>query len=203
MNNKVPDHNSPEPYDFRGNLTADCRALIPVINLLGDNLVGAEIGVFQADSLMTMLHNCLNIKTLYGVDSYQPYHDYLRTDGITDVPVYTMDLKTIRLIRAEAMNRIEYSGMPGKVIFYEEDTSVAVKKFDDESLDFIFLDTCMTPEQAREDLSDWYDKVKPGGLFSGHDWNSPEVAYEVMEFRKKNNITSRMSSYDNTYMWIK
>lgn len=192
-----------QPYNYRDNLAADCRSLIPVINLLGTDLVGAEIGVFEAQSFLTLLHNCPGIKTLYGVDSYQPYHDFLRVGGMTSDPVYTVDLKTIEMIRSTAMNRIKHSGMADKVIFLEEDTSTAAKKIKDESLDFIFLDTCMTREQAREDLYTWYSKVKSGGLFAGHDWNSPDVSYEVMDFRFNHGITAPMSTYDNTYMWVK
>jgi predicted O-methyltransferase YrrM len=192
-----------QPYDFSNNLEADCRALIPVINLLGDNLVGLELGVFEGRSFLTMLHNCPGIKTLYGVDSYQPYHDFLRKGGITSEPVYTIDLKTIELLRNTTMNRIKHCGMPEKVIFLEKDTTEAAKEVENESLDFIFMDTCMTQEQIRADLYTWYSKVKSGGLFAGHDWNSPEVSYEVMDFRLNHGITAPMSTYDNTFMWIK
>ena len=47
----------------------------------------------------------------------------------------------------------------------------AVKKFADESLDFIFIDAEHTYEGVKEDLNAWYSKIKQGGLISGHDFN--------------------------------
>ena len=58
-------------------------------------------------------------------------------------------------------------------------------------------------EQAVQDLEAWYPKVKKGGLFSGHDYFSPMVYESVSEFRTKNNIDNLMSTYDNTFVWVK
>ena len=66
-----------DSYDFVNNLHASVRALIPLIATHGENLVGAEIGVWKGDSFLTLLQNCPNIKTLHGVDFYEPYDDYI------------------------------------------------------------------------------------------------------------------------------
>ena len=70
-----------DSYDFVNNLHTDVRALIPMIATHGENLVGAEIGVWKGDSFLTLLQNCPNIKTLHGVDCYEPYDDYLIPDA--------------------------------------------------------------------------------------------------------------------------
>jgi predicted O-methyltransferase YrrM len=46
----------------------------------------------------------------------------------------------------------------------------ACGRFDDASLDWVFIDGDHTFEQVHEDISCWLPKVKPGGLVSGHDY---------------------------------
>ena len=64
-------------YDFK-DCKSDVQSIVHVINLLGKELVGTEVGVFRAVSFCTLLQNCPNIKTLFGIDSYKPYTDYLK-----------------------------------------------------------------------------------------------------------------------------
>jgi hypothetical protein len=61
----------------------------------------------------------------------------------------------------------------------------------------------MTYEQCVVDIEGWFSKVRQGGLFAGHDWNSTVVKKAVYEFRAKNNITGHLSVFDNTWCWLK
>jgi hypothetical protein len=205
FDNKFYYKDSHEFYNFKDPeiaLTSDIKSLIHAIGLLGNDLVGIELGVFRAQSFCTILHNCSNVKTLYGIDSYLPYSDYLKS-GYDGTPAYTMYEKDIELTKSIAYNKIKYSGMKEKVIFYEEDSNEAVKKFKNESIDFIFIDTYMTEEQAQNDLETWYPIIKKNGLFSGHDWGSKQIQIPVNKFREKNNITSNLCVFDNCWAWIK
>lgn len=38
------------------------------------------------------------------------------------------------------------------------------------SLDFVFLDTCHTEEGTRAAITAWLPKIRPGGIFAGHDF---------------------------------
>jgi len=38
------------------------------------------------------------------------------------------------------------------------------------SLDFAYLDGRHDYESVKQDLELWYDKVRPGGIFAGHDY---------------------------------
>jgi hypothetical protein len=50
-------------------------------------------------------------------------------------------------------------------------TSVAgAKKVADGSLDFVYIDARHDYESVLEDLNAWFRKVKPGGIFAGHDY---------------------------------
>lgn len=188
-------------YNFK-DYKSDVQSLIHVINLHGRDLVGAEIGVFKGESFCTLLQNCPNIKTLYGVDAYKPYDDCLKTpyDG---TPAYSIDEKDIGFIKLTAYHNIQYSGYVNKAIIYEKDSTLASADFQQSMLDFVFIDTYMTYEQTKQDLTDWYDKVKDGGLFAGHDWNNVVVQQAVNEFRKEKNITGIISTFDDLWVWKK
>ena len=47
----------------------------------------------------------------------------------------------------------------------------AVKEFEDESIDIVFIDANHQYEAIRQDVELWYPKVKVGGIFSGHDYS--------------------------------
>lgn len=66
----------------------------------------------------------------------------------------------------------------------------ASAKFEDQSLDFIFIDACHEYECVIADLNAWYPKLKPGGWIAGHDYYAGhygvdravnEFFYEKME----------------------
>lgn len=188
-------------YKFNSKLV-DGQSLIHVINLcLGENLIGAEVGVFKGQTLCTILQNCPKIKLLYAIDNYKPYSDFLGSQNGN--ACYSIDEKEIDYIRMTAHHNVKWSGFTDKVLFLQYDSHYVSKNTQDESLDFVFLDTCMTYEQQVQDLNDWYSKVKNGGLFVGHDWNASEVQNAVLQFRKQHNISKPLSTFDNTWMWLK
>jgi len=46
----------------------------------------------------------------------------------------------------------------------------AVSKFEDSSLDFVFIDGSHEYEDVKDDIKAWLPKVKPGGILAGHDY---------------------------------
>ena len=188
----TPSSDSHNNYNFKDAQTS-ARSLIPLIALHGENLVGAEIGVCRADNFLTLLHNCPNIKTLYGVDSYKPYVDFLVPGSVNQ--------READECKAIAELRRKYSGCEEKIIFYEEDSIAAAERIEDESLDFVFLDAYLSYEQVVRELFAWYPKVKNGGLVSGHDWVCEDVQLAVRQFRDKLKIEDKFSTYDNVWAW--
>ncbi len=51
--------------------------------------------------------------------------------------------------------------------------------FRDEMFDFVYTDGNHCLLQCQEDLQAWYPKVKPGGVFGGHDFNMEGVSRAV------------------------
>jgi len=189
-------------YDFNTKNSAG-QSLIPLINLyLGKDIVGAEIGVGRAENLCTFLQQCPNIKTMYGVDPYKPYNDCLNYP-YTNIPVHSYGLKEVEADKIIAFHNIKFSGFRDKVIFLEETSENAIEKIDDSSLDFLFLDTFTDHKSVVNDINQWYHKVKPGGIFAGHDWQSLLIQQEINNFRVSNRISNPLSTFDFIWAWIK
>lgn len=75
----------------------------------------------------------------------------------------------------------------------------AAKLYEDESLDFVFLDASHKYKDVKEDMEAWYPKVKQGGIFAGHDYPTwPEVVKAVDEFFNP----PGMIFTSNEYCWI-
>ena len=59
--------------------------------------------------------------------------------------------------------------------------------YDDNSLDFVFIDAGHDYESVRKDLNAWFPKVKNGGIIAGHDYHYDcGVFPAVNEFFKDN-----------------
>lgn len=174
---------------------SDIGPIIQCISIQGENLVGLELGVYKADSFMTILENCSNIKTLYGVDSYKPYYDVFENRQIS---IYESEM-----IKAESLLKQKYSPHTDKIKFFECSSIEAAKNIEDETLDFIFIDAEHSYDAVLQDLKLWYPKLKHGGLLSGHDYQMISVEKAVNDFRTLNTITNPMGVYLGSYVWKK
>lgn len=53
--------------------------------------------------------------------------------------------------------------------------------YEDESIDFAFIDADHTKEGFTADLDCWYPKIKKGGVLAGHDWDYPVIKARLQE----------------------
>jgi hypothetical protein len=61
-------------------------------------------------------------------------------------------------------------------------TSVeASKLYENNTLDFVFIDACHAYECVKEDIDHWLPKVKSGGILAGHDFHYESVNKAVLE----------------------
>jgi len=77
-----------------------------------------------------------------------------------------------------------------------------VNNYDNESLDFVFIDGAHDYESVKRDIKNWYPKVKKNGIISGHDYNIhdwPGVVQAVDEFFGKN---SAEIIKKDTWSWV-
>lgn len=57
----------------------------------------------------------------------------------------------------------------------------AAKQFEDNSLEFVYIDGCHEYECVIEDIKAWLPKIKKEGMFAGHDYDWPGVKQAVNE----------------------
>jgi predicted O-methyltransferase YrrM len=79
---------------------------------------------------------------------------------------------------------IAESGLAAYFIPLRKDSVAASGEFQDESFDLIFVDGDHTFEGVSKDLVSWYPKLKPEGVFLGHDYGYPDVVNAVNSFIK-------------------
>ena len=179
-----------------------CFSIIHTLNLMGDNLTGVEVGVGFGQNLCSLLQNCPRIKTLWGIDNFKPYTDYKTIEDGKVIP-WVIDNKLADNHKMLCYHNLKYSGFEEKAYIIEKDKNAALNDFSDNSLDFVFLDAYSNEQDIYNDISQWYNKIKNGGLISGHDYDSILVQKVVNEFREKNSINSFLSCNDRVWCWIK
>ncbi len=83
----------------------------------------------------------------------------------------------------EFAGNLARAGVLSRVVAHRLPSPDAAGEFQDSSLDFVFLDARHTYDAARADLAAWWAKLRPGGLFAGHDYIwSPGVRAAVDQF---------------------
>jgi hypothetical protein len=60
--------------------------------------------------------------------------------------------------------------------------------FEDNSIDFLYIDTAHEFKHVEKEISLWYPKVKCGGNIAGHDIFYPGVMRAVKDFSRKYDI---------------
>lgn len=58
---------------------------------------------------------------------------------------------------------------------HAEPSVTAARRYEDGSLDFVFIDAQHDAHSVLADLQAWYPKIKPGGILAGHDIDWPGV----------------------------
>lgn len=120
---------------------------------------GVEIGVLDGTYSLTLMKANPNL-LLYGVDPYEPhkgYRDYTRHS-------------TFNNARASAEAKLAEYVYDNRYIFVREYSMEALSNFDDESLDFVYIDGDHEFQNVTNDIAEWSKKVKPGGIIAGHDY---------------------------------
>jgi hypothetical protein len=83
-------------------------------------------------------------------------------------------------------------------------TSVeASKTYDDESLDFVFIDGAHDYDNVRLDVLSWLPKVKTKKFLGGHDFSAPQVREAVESVLPKDKILIKGNSTWKSWLYIK
>lgn len=151
--------------------------------------VGLEIGLAEGFTTRFLMESNDTL-TLYGVDPYINYIDWNGNNLNERENVYQQFLE----------NTKQFGDRIKLIRKFSDD---AVSDIEDESLDFIFIDGLHTYDQVTKDMTNYYSKVKPGGIFSGHDYRVIKCINDaVNDFAKKMNKVVLETECDVWY-WYK
>jgi hypothetical protein len=171
---------------------SDSHDKIPKIINDNDYSLGVEIGVAYGGHSESILKNT-NIKKLYGIDPYLNYDGY-EGDGQCKEQVVMDDIFNF------VKKRLSYYNDRFELV--REMSNVAVEKFEDNSLDFVYIDGNHFEEYFKEDLNNWWPKIKKGGVMCGHDYEHylfPEITNYVNYFSSNHNLELHNLG---THVWV-
>lgn len=147
----------------------------------------AEVGVFKGNNALYMLEN-LNIEKLYLIDPYLKYPDYRKVSP----------LAYGRLDEAEEEAREKLKEYEDKIVWIKKFSDKAVNDLPND-LDFIYIDGNHSYEYVKQDMENYYPKVKENGILAGHDIASIRhkgVARAFAEFIIEKDKTPTISKTD-------
>jgi len=147
----------------------------PFFENVKEGSVGVEVGVLECNNAVHIFKYA-KPKKLYLVDRFEKYHDV-----IGDLSVFNQEMW-------EDIYKTDIERMaPYNAEFIRKSSMEAVKQFNDESLDFVYLDDDHRKEYVVANVNAWYPKIKKGGIIGGHDWTESEVKSGVLDWVTLNN----------------
>lgn len=147
----------------------------------GKELSCIEVGVYKgynAKNIMKMLH----VKEFYLVDPYKDYSEYQEevTAWLGKAREYAR--KTLSIFASKRRVRLYF-------IYEEADQAVdLIKLWKKEQFDFIYIDGNHAEKYVYQDITNYWDLVKKGGILAGHDFNLEGVQRAVVLFADKNGL---------------
>ena len=145
---------------------------------------GVEIGVDQGEYTEMLCLSNPNL-TLTGIDPYRADSYDPGLASISDSQQYLDE------IYAKAQERVK--NLP--VTLLRKTSMEAVTEFEDNSLDFVYIDGHHDFVHVTNDIHHWLPKIKVGGILSGHD-------YAKFPTGKQNHVKSVVDAYFTSYRMI-
>ena len=170
--------------------------VLNALNLLGRGVeVGTQYGLFASHILKYWKG-----QKLYLVDAWRQFDNYNDVANLDNNGQLDCLTKTF-------MNTYIFQD---RVAFIRDLSVGAAELFENNSLDFVYLDADHSYAGCKKDLFAWFSKIKKGGLFGGHDFiNSSKdingcadfgVKEAVEEFANKNNLKVFSTTRDDNFI---
>ena len=115
---------------------------------------GVEIGVEQGKFTEVLCKTGLEVYAIDAWKSHRGYRDHVnqeKLDGFLEKTKERLSSYDCHVIKGFSMD--------------------IVKQFEDESLDFCYIDANHSFRYIAEDIYEWSKKVRKGGIVSGHDYS--------------------------------
>ena len=167
-----------------------------MVNTFGDGSHFVEVGSWYGKSTAYMAVAIANSKknikfdaidTWRGSPEHQKGEEYEDENAIND---------TLFNVFQENMEPAAGYYNPVKM-----DSTEASKQYEDESLDFVFIDGDHSFEAALKDFQNYYPKIKKGGIFAGHDIQLDSVRNALTYFLKER--TNEVTGVTNSAWYLR
>lgn len=146
--------------------------------------LGAEVGVDKGE-YSEMLCRANRELHLYSIDPWKGSAYEPGMSGVNEEqPFFDNRYK-------EAKRRLS----PYNCTIVRKGSMAALKNFDDNSLDFVYIDANHDFVNFTNDIHHWLKKVRPGGIISGHD-------YAYFSYGKFNHVKRVIEAYMRCYRMI-
>ncbi len=195
LNSETPanDNKLLKDNDMNINSRNDLGYLFNSLDLLGH---GVEIGV-QAGEFSKTIRTSWKGKFLHLVDRWKYNPNYNDIANLSDEEQKKLYLKVVELFADDP-----------SVMIHRMDSLVASQSFPDNYFDWIYIDADHSYAGCKSDLNAWYPKLKPGGIFAGHDFLDGNytagefgVKSAVEEFIKDKNVQLNLTYVDYVNSW--
>jgi len=151
------------------------------LNNLHLNQYGVELGVAQGYFSESLLENS-NLKILFSIDRWTDHHDYDEY-----------------LVAKEKLSKYNERSVILKLKFKD-----AVKLFDDEIFDFIYIDASHNPEDVIFDGINAFRHLKTGGIiiFDDYFWGKCRVGIDCFIETHKGYLNSHLDKFTQYQMIV-
>lgn len=157
----------------------DAKFVSSICSEIYDGVI-IELGVFAGKSTAVMAPICQsNNCQYYAIDNFR---------GGGDPPDRATrhqrgrDIKTLFNDNMGKMNLLSF------VNVCQLDSSKSSTMFENNTIDFCFIDADHTAIAVRKDIDAWWPKIKVNGFLGGHDYPSPPLRAVVQQFAKTNKV---------------
>jgi hypothetical protein len=154
-----------------------------------DGMVFVETGVFLGSDIITFALRCKHRKVypdIWAIDNF--LSENISEASKTYVGVHDH-------FREAFERNLQINGVDDLVSIVQEDSVEAADTFIDESIDFLFLDSCHEYTFVKCELERWLPKMKKNSILSGHDYPSDGIRRAVAEVLGEVTTTSNGASY--------
>jgi SAM-dependent methyltransferase len=143
-----------------------------------------EIGCWKGRSLSYLAVETINAdknQRIYAVDHWNGSIEHLDPVSSSFNPELLIDQDWLYNLFLKNIEPVKDYVTP-----IRESSLNASRLFEDNSLDFVFIDAAHDYQSVKNDILNWYPKVKKGGIIAGHDygtWN--EVTQAVDDWSRE------------------
>ena len=184
-----------EELDLQG--WFDYRDLYALVALNDSFTKYAEVGVWKGLSICQLCFFLMNTKKefeLYAIDHWEGSSS---EDDTTNIEAKEKDIYSIYDNNMKIMGTREY------IKDIKGDSSASASCFQDEYLDFVFIDADHEYENVKNDIESWYPKVRSGGIIGGHDLGTfSGVSRAVFPFFTKKKLTIHQAGINGTSWYV-